>query len=327
MTQALFELFSDKYGSSIAQDANPGLDTVGWVLDLYEFDKQLTQSFQREPQVLRSLAPHVKGVGVNAKFKDKSFVFNRVGRPDYAMMAKQSDRDIDASAIDVPLPEIYMSFTFHERKWEQLFGGKDRGDTFLFEARNEIKNEEEIIGFQGSAGAANSSGVDVKGLVSTSTTDLGSPTGVWDVDTGSNGILNNLNADVRKGTKAAAGNSFKTQPLHIVWTGYIDELAAGYAMAHLMTDNKQKTEKMLRGGRIFVTDLVQASVTENANTIVMLVDLPTNERGWELISSGLQIKLQENGVLHYTQLLREIFSIKIKRATSVMWMNAIDTVT
>jgi len=89
-----------------------------------------------------------------------------------------------------------------------------------------------------------------------------------------------------------------------------------------------EAERKLRGGRILVSNNIQASVTDDANTMVAAIRLRGGDAKWGLASSGIQQEVHRSGLYTWRYGVREKFALEsLDPLQSFAWMDAIDTIT
>jgi hypothetical protein len=81
---------------------------------------------------------------------------------------------------------------------------------------------------------------------------------------------------------------------------------------------------MLNGGRIFISDNIQSSVTTTQNLAVFIV---RDSDGWGLYSSEVEQEQEKTGLWAWRYGLREKFSVRVFNNKYVTWMDGISNAT
>lgn len=295
--------------------------------DFRQFSESAVLGFMRHPSIIRLVSPRVDTTSfANGQFSYESIVLNDIQPAKIAMEMPKGNTDVTGTPARVALPEIGQTAMMSDRKWAQTIAGQNRMDSLRAMFLDTISEAETVIGFQGVPG------LGISGLVSSTTTDASSPTGVWDVDTGSDGRLTNFIKDVKimKNLVLDYTKNVLT-PIDVAMTMPIFQLIQDTVYEETpLYSNLDWLRSVLNGGNVYVSNLIQASVTVNANTFVMIPRVPAGNVGHELIYSGLDMEVHPTGNAFETGLaMREIFSINLlgKAAKQVVWMDAIDCVT
>lgn len=330
--RSIFDIHHDIATDSF-QKAFDTASATPWITDIYMYSPRYLASFVRQPRPCASLAPYTDGVPLDAPYNRIVTRYNKMRRPGYAPEYETRNNRIDGDTVKVVLPELFDAIERTERGWARTLAGKNVRDLAMSGMRENILDEKDMIIAQGSVGAYDYKGGDaVLGWINGGT-DLGNPTGGWQTDTGSNGILDYADADFRKLISAFDAASYTWQPIDVVLTSYINTLLLAYKLPYKDTNNLTMNQATLRGGRIQMTNNLQAPATVSTtvsgagvgNTMVGCVRLDDMDAGWGVISSGMQVKFIQSGDFAYRYAMREIFSVEVVKSDTIQWMDRIVT--
>ena len=306
----------------IARDATATPQLTDWRV----YSNRIIQLFHDQPKAIRKLATLIETQPLDGKTVYEAPTADDIDRPDYAMEPQVDNTGLAGDVITARMPQIYQSVSLTKDKWKQAFAGKPRLPRVMAQLIRKTKIEEDIIGFQGSV-KENTLGLIDAAL---SASDLGAPTGVWDVDTGSNGILDNAHLDIDKALDAFVANGLGDLPVDIVMTSYAFNKLKNHPMPNRNTTNLKMVLDKLNGGIIIPTNNLQApgtAVTADVNSFLAIARGSGEEAGWMIISSGIEQEEWRNGPWHIGYAIREKFRVKMLDSDYIRWMDAIDTTT
>ena len=306
----------------IARDATATPQLTDWRV----YSNRIVQLFHDQPKAIRKLATLVDSQPLDGKTVYEMPTADDIDRPDYAMEPKIDNTGLSGDTITARMPQIYQSVALTKDKWKQAFAGRPRLPRVMAQLIRKTKIEEDIIGFQGSTKE------NTAGLIDTaaSATDLGAPTGKWDVDTGNNGLLTNAHLDIDKAIDAFVANGLGDLPVDIVMTSYAFNKLKNHPMPSRNSTNLKLVLDKLNGGIIIPTNNLQApgaAVTANANSFLAIARGSGEEAGWMIISSGIEQEEWRPGPWHIGYAIREKFRVKQLDPDYIRWMDEIDTTT
>lgn len=290
--------------------------------DWKQLYKEVMDAYIHQPLLARKLT--LKGCGkyIPLTFDGRRIwettLKNDVDEPGYDFTPGSKDTNFNGTLVNAMLPQIYESCTLSLDDLNMLFAGQARLPLIMEGVIAKIAEKEDKIFFRGDSTKG------VNGLVSADAHDLGAVTGAWGVDTGSNGILNNMKADIKKALDYFTVNGLGDKPVDMCVTSYIWGLLDSTIKVYGDGTAKDYFTKMLRGGEIMVSDNIQASVTTTANTAVWIVRDP---RAYALLSSEIQQEQDKKGLWEWQYGAREKFSVKVLNNKFVCWMDGISNAT
>lgn len=289
--------------------------------DWKQFHEQLLKSYIHQPLIARKLIAMGSGQLIKLNFDGKrkweATQLNDVDPPAYDFLPGVKDTNIDGQLIEAYLPQIYESVLFGKDELKQTFQGQARLPIVQNQIAKRIAIKEDQIVFYGV------SAKKVYGFTSSSNggTDLGNPTAAWGIDTGSNGILDNMRADIKKALDQFRTAGLGDRPVDMIVTSYIYNLIQTTLRVYGDSWASDYFKRMLNGGNILVSDYIQsATVSTTANTAVFIVRDPN---GWALLSSGLEYEQEKNGLWAWRYGVREKFSVKVLNTSYIAWMDGI----
>jgi hypothetical protein len=293
------------------------------ITDFRIFGNRLVKTFHDQPLIIRQLAPYITPVDFDGRPSLANTTWDDLDDAEIAMMSGESDTELLGEEVITKLPQIYKSANDNIDNWRRSFANRERLPIILTRLREKIKIKEDIFAFRGE------STLGINGIVSaTGGYDLGPPTGVWDVDTGNNGILNNAQDDFTRIVNYFSNLGLVTQPIDVVLTVPAYNLLLNTIFAYKEGNNLMEAERKLRGGSILVSNNIQASVTDDANTMVGIVRLSGADAKWGLASSGIQQEVYRTGLYTWRYGVREKFNLEsLDPLQAFAWMDAIDTTT
>lgn len=298
-------------------------NTTPLITDFRIFGNRLVRTFHDQPLTIRQLAPYVTPIDFDGKTQIENSKMPDIDDAEIAMLAGESDTEVIGETVVTKLPQIYKSASDHVDNWKRSFANRTRLPIILTRLREKVKIKEDIMAYRGEAS------LGIAGIVSATVgTDLGAPTGVWDVDTGNNGILDNAQADFAKIPNYFSGIGLTEQPIDVVLSTYAFNLIMNTDLANRSGDNMILARKKLRGGRILVSNNIQASVTKDANTMVGVIRLSGDMAKWGILSSGIQQEVFRASTFRWRYTVREKFNMEyVDPSQAFVWMDAIDTET
>lgn len=293
--------------------------------DWKQLYKEVMESYILQPLVARKLTLGGAGTYVPLTFDGRrvweATLLNDVDAPAYNFTPGTKDTNIDGSLVTANLPQIYETCLLSKDDLNMLFAGQARLPIIMRQVLAKIAEKEDQIFFQGDTATG------VKGLVSADAHDLGNPTAAWGVDSGSNGILTNMKADFKKALDYFTSKGLGDKPVDVVCTSYIWGLLETTIKVYGEGTALEYFTKMLRGGKIYVSDNVQApgtAVSTTANTAVFIV---RDSRAYALLSSEIEQEQQQASLWSWRYGAREKFSIKVLNNKFVAWMDGISNAT
>jgi len=296
-------------------------NTVPLLTDFRIFGDKLVKTFHDQPLVARQIAPYVTPIDFDGRPQIENSTWDDLDDAEIAMMAGESDTELLGETVITKLPQIYKSAFDTVDNWKRSFANKERLPIILTRLREKIKIKEDIFVFRGE------SSLGINGIVNAAVGyDLGNPAGVWDVDTGNNGILNNAQEDISKIPDYFSSIGLVSQPIDVILTTFAFNILANTPLPNRAGNNLMLALEKLRGGRIIVSNNIQASVTKDANTMVGAIRLSGADAKWGLLSSGIQQEVYRTGLYTWRYGVREKFASEfLDPSQALVWMDAIDT--
>ena len=275
----------------------------------------LVKTYFDQPNIARMMADNILPLQYDGKTEAEVPSLNDIDEAVVGMQPGVNDVEEDGGLINVKTPQIYITAKKTDDEWKQLFAGRNRKGLLMERMGTKIKSREDLYTFRGKTGLTS-------GIISDAT-DLGDPTGVWGAAT--NGKLTNALADVRGviDTLDAAGvpNTF---PVDIALTTYAHTLLESTDLDYKDYNNLEMVKKLLRGGNVYSSNNIQASVTAASNTMFVSVRAPKSEPGWMLYASGFDYDRQDV-LWGYRVGIRQKVAYKIYNASLVYKMDGIST--
>jgi hypothetical protein len=289
----------------------------------------IVPTFRRQPAIALQIVGQAIPLEWDGTTEAELYLDDDVNDPGYDNEPKHNDDELSGAPTRVPTPQIFKTLKLKTDQENRAYIQQDRFANWTKKSIGKIKEFEDKKAFQGDTT------LGVNGFVGSDSTDLGAPTGVWDVDTGNNGILNNALDDLIALKSNFTNKGFYGRPIHVGLTSYAYDLLESTPLVQRPLNNLQLWyETLPKGSQIYVSNNIQASVTANANTMVGLVDLgidPTteiNEQGaYAVYSSGIQQGVHQTDIWEKRYGLREKFTVKVADDDYVCYMDAIDTTT
>jgi len=312
-----------------------GSDATGTphITDWKKFYTQvLVPTYHHDISLIDKIAPFVVPAPLDAGQIGEVYTEDDVEEPIVDFEIKHHDTSFEGAAQPVYKPIIQESILLTDLEAATPFAGRSRLPKWVSKATKKIKNKAEKMFFQGS------SKHNIVGAIGGDTTDLGNPTGVWDVDTGSNGILNNFQADIKKVVDHFSNNNLDDRLIKIVLSKEAYNLAKGTYSVHSPEKNNIDfaLAQLPPGSWIDRTNNIQATAPEGGeadNTMVAFCSLLGNkdsnsdEGGYSVFRSGINQKTHKVDVDKHRYWIGERFSVKFVDDAYVCWMDAIDCVT
>lgn len=299
-----------------------GLDASGApvVLDWkHFFMKYIVPTYHHYPTVARKVCDP-QPITFDGKTKGTIPVGYDIDDPNYLMYPAHKDTKVQADTVDVPLPQFSLTTLLTDDEMALPIAQRQRLIMWAQKATKKIAQWEDIVAFRGSTA------MGVKGFISTDSYDLGSPTGLWGVDTGTNGVLDNAWDDLNLVIDYFSNAGLQEIPIHIVLTSYAYNLLRAKFILYTNKTNLDLWMTILpKGSTIRQSNNIQASVTKDANSMCALLDLQgENLGGYQLFSSGIQQKVHQTDLWEHRYGLREKFSVKVVDDAYICWMDGID---
>lgn len=308
----------------IGYDASQAPAIQDWKAFYSDF---LVPTYHHQPLVCRQIAT-VKPTPFDGKNHAEAYTDDDIDDPLYAMEDKQNDTALAGDSVPIKLPRLNLSTLLTDDDMKRPFAQRDRLKRWVVKATRKFAQWEDIVAFRGDTG------LGITGFISADSYDLGSPTGVWDVDTSSDGVLENAAADFQKAIDYFMANGLGERPITAVVTSYIMSLLRKTKRIYSKENNVEYLLSIMPpGSRIMYSNNIQASVTANANSACFFVQLMSDgdglseEGAYELYGSGIEQSVHHVDNWKWRYALREKWSVKVLNNAYVCWMDAIDTVT
>ena len=292
--------------------------------DYKMFSNRILEAYFHDASIIRGLAKVIDSTSVaEGKFQHELVELNDVGDAMVAMQAGEDHTQVTADTTVAKIPEIFKTAEMSDREWAMTIAGMNRQNIVPAMIYPKIAEAETVISFRGVTE------LGINGLISSATTDAGSPTGVWDVDTASDGRLTNFIKDTKAiKNKIIALTKDPLQKINAVMTLPIFELAEDtvYEESPEFSNLDWFRTKILRGGDIYVSNLIQANVSVDSNTIVMIPDVPENKFPFTIVTGGFDASVKSPGHFRTSLGIRQLFTINIPKTLGklVHWMDDID---
>lgn len=285
----------------------------------------IVRSFRDQPKIIRRLAS-INGNILASPLDGTTLMrigqINDIDGVGHAMRPYETHTGLSMGEITHIIPQIFQTATLSLDDWAQTAAGADRWALLNAEIVRNIQKQEDIDAFRGVTELGTTGLIDTSG----SDSDLDNPTGAWGIDTGSNGILNNMRTDVQEAIDEFTVNGLGDLPIDVVMTSYIYTLIKTNPFIHRAGDNLTWLKSVINGGEIFVTNNLQASVSSTANSILFLARAPASMQNWTIITSDIETRMKE-GLWDKTYGLREKFTLKVLNDDYVRWMDGISNAT
>jgi hypothetical protein len=286
------------------------------ISDFRKFGNRLIQTFHDQPLVARALAPVVDPLEYDGRGEFETPTWEDIDDADYAMVPGETNTELVGDSVITKTPQIYKSARRTKDQWAKMFANKARLPIILTRLRQKVKIKEDYITFRGD------SEIGVNGLKDGGT-DLGNPSGLWGVDTGSNGILDNAQADIDAIIDFFDDNGFGGRPIDLVMTNKLYNLLKNHVMPNRNSTNLTIALEKLDGGVIMKSNNIYAH-TATDHIIFGLVRLPPDESGWSLLSSEVEQEVYRAGLYDWIYGVREKFSIQIVDPLTITWKDAVN---
>lgn len=279
-------------------------------------NNMLVKSFHDQPNIARQLATLVIPIQYDGRTEAEVPIQNDLDDAEIGMEPGIADTGLEGDTVNVKTPQIFQTMNLSDDKWAQLFAGQDRKNLALSRMAVKIKNKEDKYVFQGKTGI--SSGIIAEG------TALGSSAGSW--GTATNGKLGYAWTDFGKIIASLDANGIPAQyPIDVIVTSYAyAKLDTTFFDYQPTLSNRVALEQMLRGGKIYQSDNIQASVGSTSNTMLAMVRAPEEESFWALLASGLDIRRKDELWGHRIG-IRQKVGVKVLDAVGVMYISSITT--
>lgn len=279
-------------------------------------NNMLVKSFHDQPNLARQLATLVIPIQYDGRTEAEVPIQNDLDDAEIGMEPGIADTGLEGDTVNVKTPQIYQTMNLSDDKWAQLFAGQDRKNLALSRMAVKIKNKEDKYVFQGKTGI--SSGIIAEG------TTLGASAGSW--GTATNGKLGYAWTDFGKIIASLDANGIPAQyPIDVIVTSYAyAKLDTTFFDYQPTLSNRVALEQMLRGGKIYQSDNIQASVGSTSNTMLAMVRAPEEESFWALLASGLDIRRKDELWGHRIG-IRQKVGVKVLDAVGVMYISSITT--
>lgn len=299
-----------------------GFDSSGApsILDWQEFMYQkIVPTYKHQPLIARKICNPMKVTFDGKKYAELPR-FQDIDEPAYGMEPTHKDTKLVGDTVNVPLPQFSLTTLLSKDEMKRTFAQRPRLNRWTNQAVMKIAQWEDIVAFRGDTDTG------VVGFIGSDSHDLNNPTGVWDVDANSNGILDNAWADMIKAKDYFINEGFGERPLHIVLSTYAYTLLASTIVLYTTETNLDLWMKALpKGSMIYYSNNIQSDVTVNSNSMCVFLELTSeDEGGYELYSSGIEQDIHRTDNWEYRYGLREKFSVKVRSDLYVAYMDGID---
>lgn len=295
-----------------------GKDSVmaPFISDFRKFSDRLVQLFHDQPQPGRILAPRIDDLAFDGTTEHETARLKDIKRPEYAMAPDNANRNVLGDSVIVKTPQIFQSASLLNDVWKLTLGGNARMPLLVSRMLQLVKVEEDLIVWQGRNG--------VKGLVSSLTEDLGPPGGNWKTDADGDGILEIAHADIEKSFDKFDSYAIGHLPVDVIFTPAIYRKFVNTIVPYAPeTNNIDILRAKLNGGEIYVTGNLQTGFAKASNTFVAIARTGESDAAWEILSSGIEQKLKEDGLWKTEMGMREKFAPKILDGRFIQWMDGI----
>lgn len=304
-----------------------GADATGTptILDWKSFYMQkIIPTYHHQPVISTKLIKPTR-IYFDGKTIAEIPTFNDIEDPAIGMSPKHKDTEVEGQVVTVPLPQISLTTLLSDDELALPFAQRTRLNRWTVQAVKKFAEFEDKLAFQGHAATG------LVGLIGADSHDLGAPTGVWDVDTGSNGILNNAWDDMITAKNYFTHAGLGKRSLHFVMTSYMYTLLASTIVLYTNQTNLELWYRALPDGSTidYTNNICTApSGTGATNKMCVLVKLiDQDEGGYQLFTSGIDQKIHKTDVWEQRYGLREKFAIKVVDDAFVAWMDEIDVAT
>jgi hypothetical protein len=286
--------------------------------DFRMFSGRITTLFNYQPRVVRILAPRIVSLAFDGKTEHTTARVKKMKRPQYAMEPENVNEKLQGDQKVIKLPQIFQSASMLNDSWKVTFAGQSRMPMMVSQMIENFKQEENLIGLQGRG--------LTKGLISAETTDLGVPTGSHGNDTDGDGILEDAQADYEKVFDKMDEVGVGHLPVDFVFTPpLMRKLINTIVPYDPQTNNMMILKRKLNGGNVYSTGDLQELYSGTSNTFLAIVRTGELDAAWEILSSGLEQKVKEDGLWKTELGIREKFAIKILRGDLIFYMDDITT--
>lgn len=292
------------------------------------YTKYIVPTYHFQPNLSMQIVPSPIPVSIDDKEVAEVYTIDDIEDAIYEFETMHNDVKPQGTPKTVYLPVLQESALFSDREMNLPFAQRRRMNLFTLQAVQKIKDKADRVFFQGD------STKNVVGAIGTDSTDLGAPTGVWDVDTGSNGTLDNALADFNKIVNHFEDNGLGGRSITVCLTNECAQLLRSTQKLYSDTNNLDMALKILPpGSRILNSNNIQTTAPAGGaadNYMVAFVDLMSNgegfsdEGGYEAYSSGVVQKVHHVDVDKWRYWLGMRYSIKVRDDAYVCWMDAID---
>jgi hypothetical protein len=288
--------------------------------DFKKLSPRLTTLFNYQPRVIRILAPRTDTLAFDGLTEHVTARVKKMKRPEYAMDPENSNVKLQGDRKSVYTPQIFQSVSLLNDAWKATFAGHAKVPLQVAQMLENVKQEENLIGLQGR-------GI-VLGLISSETTKLADPTSTYGTDASGDGILE----------VAQAGFEEVLDKFDEVGVGHlaVDWLFTPPLMRLLKNTivpydpNTNNLDILLNkcppGSSARSTGDLQDGYTKGSNTFFAQARTGESDAAWELLSSGLEQKVKEDGLWKTEMGIREKFSLKVLRKDMLYWRENIDTI-
>jgi len=279
---------------------------------------QIVRLFRDQARVGRQIVPMTETIAFDGTIEHETPTLNRIPAPEYGMEPDDVNINIEGSSVIVKLPELYTTIKLKKDRWARVFAGQERVPLIVAQAINEFKNAEDRIIWRGRG--------PITGLVGSLTHDLGNPAGNWGIDSGGDGILENVFTDVSKGKNWFLSQNIPAEtPIDVVLTSYLWTLLSDKISVYSPgTNNLDILRGKLNGGTVYVTNNLQDAVLSTANTMVMIAKTTQENAAWEILSSGIEQRMLDLPAFKQGLEMRQKFSVKVLQGDYIAWMDGIN---
>ena len=286
------------------------------------FMRYIIPTYHHQPLVARKIVQPIP-LAFDGKTKGDIPISYDIGDPNYGMTPEHKDTKVQADTVSVNLPQFSLTTLLTDDEMALPIAQRSRLIMWAQKATKKIAQWEDRVAFAGDASQ------NVVGFIGSDSTALGNPSGAWGIDTNTNGILDNAWADVKKAINFFTNEGLGQIPIHVVMTSYIWNLLQGALIPYSNMVNMDLWKKILPpGSTINYSNNIFPTVTATTNKIAFLLDLQGEDiGGYQLRSSGIQMKVHQTDLWEHRFGLREKFTVKVVDDAYVLFMDGISDAT
>jgi len=285
----------------------------------------LIPNYYDQPLVARKLAgSRIIPVEFDGKYVITFPTLNDIDVPKYAKKPMENDIGLDGGTISGIVPQMSQTINIDKDDIKIMFAGRARLPLSISQMLNKMAQFEDTIFFQGDDGTG------VTSIIAGGTT-VAATAGDWDVETGTDGILDKMRDDIAAFHASFSAAGYPTAPIDFCIDSYANVLLETTILSHSpFTNNKALMKALIRGGDIHVSDnlgsddglaLTKASANHH---VLGVLRLPT---AFTLMSSEIEQAQKDIGLWNWRYGLRRRFSLKTLTSAQVGYMHTITLLT